>query len=205
MRHYWSDRTEMNTLNDSRRLMLARDHLIRILQHAHSGETAAIYAYEGHYKSLRKPDEISDVKKIMQDEIDHLAVVQRMLSELEATSDRDRDKRFSRIGRMISMICRIGGITGPLGWYASMYGAGRLEKPNTKEYEDAARYAHQCGLPEMADELLHLAEVEWDHEKYLRDKCDGHWLSHLIPIWKAPEPRDHIRDSFKDFVADGSS
>jgi hypothetical protein len=81
-----------------------------------------------------------------------------------------------------------------------MYGAGRLERPNIEEYEVAARHAWIAGREEWTDTLLRLAEVEWDHEAWLRAKTLGHPLSRIVPIWGAPPPREHIRESFDAFT-----
>ena len=58
-----------------------------------------------------------------------------------------------------------------------MYGAGRLESHNVKEYEDAADLAVVSGHPEFVECLLEMAEVEWDHEAYFRGKVESHWLA----------------------------
>ena len=82
-----------------------------------------------------------------------------------------------------------------------MYGAGRLERPNIDEYELAARHAWLAGLPYWTDTLLRLAEVEWDHEAWLREQTLRHPLAKILPMWSAPPPRKHIRKSFEAFIA----
>jgi hypothetical protein len=47
-----------------------------------------------------------------------------------------------------------------------MYGAGKLESRNVKEYEVAARHAWACDRREWVDCLLTMAEVEWEHEAF---------------------------------------
>ena len=61
-----------------------------------------------------------------------------------------------------------------MGWFAPMYGAGRLESRNIREYETAARYARDCGREEFIDCLLTMAEVEWEHEYYFRSRVLVH-------------------------------
>ncbi|MGE4158554.1 MAG: DCC1-like thiol-disulfide oxidoreductase family protein [Planctomycetota bacterium] len=156
----------------------ARQRLIEILQHAHSGETAALNAYEGHWRSLRDPGEAALVRRIQQDEIEHKAIVATMLSRLGAAPNSRRDRVFFCIGRTISSLCRLGG------WYIPMYGAGRLEAPNSKEYDDAADCAIQCGCDDLVTSLRHLAEVEREHERTLRTLTASHWLSRYIPLWR---------------------
>jgi hypothetical protein len=77
--------------------------------------------------------------------------------------------------------------------YGPMYGAGRLERKNIGEYERAARYAVEAGHPEFVDDLIEMSEVEWDHERYFREKSQRHWMWRVSPRWSPPPPRDTIR------------
>ena len=77
-----------------------------------------------------------------------------------------------------------------------MYGAGKLESQNIGEYEEAADFAVQSGHLELLDDLLTMAEVEWDHEKYFRDKCRSHFLYKWFPKWKTSPARESIRQAF---------
>lgn len=178
---------------------IARDCLIEVLRHAHSGETAAIFAYRGHWKSVRDPEERQRLQQIEQDEKDHLEIVARYLAELGVGSNPRRDRVFWWIGKVIGVLCRLGG------WFVPMYGAGALERPNIEEYEVAARHAWIAGREEWTDTLLHLAEVEWDHEAWLRERTLSHPLSRIVPIWSAPPPRERIRESFEAFTKSLSS
>ena len=38
-----------------------------------------------------------------------------------------------------------------------------------------------------------MSEVEWEHEKFFREKCESHWLWKVFPRWDAPAPKEHIR------------
>ena len=98
------------------------------------------------------------------------------------------------VGRAISTFCLIGG------WFFPMYGAGKLESQNIREYEHAARLALVAGLP-WVDELLHLAEVEWDHELYFRERASSHFLWRVTPHWPVPPPRASIRERFDAWAA----
>jgi len=82
-----------------------------------------------------------------------------------------------------------------------MYGAGRLESQNIREYEHAARLAVVAGCDEHVEELLVLAEVEWDHERFFREKAASHFLWRTMPHWPQPPPRSAIRESFAAFLA----
>ena len=181
------------------RPQIACDCLIEVLRHAHSGETAAILAYRGHWKSVRDPDERRRLQQIEQDEKDHLEIVAQYLDELGVGSNQRRDRVFWCIGKVIGVLCRLGD------WFVPMYGAGKLERPNIAEYEVAARHAWIAGREEWTDTLLRLAEVEWDHEAWLRERTLSHALSRIVPIWSAPPPRECIRENFEAFTKSLSS
>jgi rubrerythrin len=167
-----------------------RHSLVRILQLAYSGERAAAYAYRGHWKSVADADERSRIKAIEEEEWHHRALVGEMLVKLGARPGRLREARAAAVGRTLGLLCHLSG------WLAPMYGAGRLESRNVREYETAARYARDCGCAEFVDCLLAMAEVEWEHEKYFRAQVLKHSLARLIPVWRAPPPKESIGVSF---------
>ncbi len=176
----------------------ARRELVTLLQMAYSGERAAAYAYLGHRRSLSRPKRAADramLERVLIDEIRHRRAVRRLLRRLDAAADPKRERKMRRIGLTIGAFCRIGG------WYAPMYGAGRLERGNIVEYEVAARLAHLAGHIEMIDELLELAEVEWDHELLFRASATSHRLWWISPKWPDTAPREHIRSAFDEFLA----
>ena len=76
-----------------------------------------------------------------------------------------------------------------------MYGAGKLESRNIREYETAARYAVGCGQLQFVACLLTMAEVEWEHEHYFRLKVEQHWLVRFVPLWPKPPAKSAIRES----------
>lgn len=167
--------------------------LVEILRGAHAGELGAALAYDGHWRSLRNHGEVAEVRQIALDELAHRARVGEMLAELGVEPDPWRERWMRAIGTAISCLCRVGG------WFIPMYGAGRLESGNVREYEDAARFAVLAGWGRFGPDLLRLAEVEWDHERYFRAKAEGHWLGALVPLWDAPPARETIRASFDEF------
>lgn len=173
----------------------ARANLIRVLRSACSGELAAIHAYDGHWRSLPPGAERERVQQIQDEERHHRELVLRLLAELGATPSRRREIVFSCIGHTISLLCRIGG------WFVPMYGAGKLERSNIIEYEDAARYAEHCGQTAMIDCLLTMAEVEWEHERFFRERILGHPLLRLFPLWDPPPPKEDIRAARQRLVA----
>lgn len=168
----------------------SRQKLIKILQLAYSAELAAAYAYRGHWRSVSDPDERARIEQIENEEWHHRALVGEMLDELNAAPLRSREIRARMIGRMLGLLCHLSG------WLAPMYGAGRLESGNIVEYEIAAGYARDCSMDTFVDNLLTMAEVEWEHEQYFRSRVLLHPLGQRLSIWPEPRPKELIRQSF---------
>lgn len=162
--------------------------LIVILQLAYSGELAAGYAYRGHWHSLSDPEDRARVKQIEEEEWHHRKLVGEMLSGLDAGPNKRRELRATLVGRTLGLLCHV------TGWFAPMYGAGRLESRNIVEYETAARYARECGRTDLIDCLLTMAEVEWEHEHYFRSCVLRHRWSKRFTIWPEPPPKESIRN-----------
>jgi hypothetical protein len=119
-------------LNDSRL------QLIHILQLAYSGERAAGSAYRGHWRSVADLQERARIQSIEDEEWHHRRLVGKMLEELGSGPDKRREIRACVIGRALQILCHVSG------WLLPMYGAGRLERRNIVEYENAARHARDC-------------------------------------------------------------
>jgi len=168
-----------------------RQNLIGLLQLAYSGELAAAYAYRGHWKSVRNADEKLAIQNIENDEWRHRKLVGEMLISLDSGPSRRRETRANMIGRTLGILCHV------TGWLAPMYGAGRLESRNIREYETAARYARDCGRTDLVDCLLEMAEVEWDHECYFRARVREHFIGRRLPLWTQPPAKESIRISFE--------
>jgi len=168
----------------------SRQKLIALLQLAYSGELAAAYAYRGHWKSVRNADQRTAIQNIEADEWRHRKLVGEMLASLESGPSQRRETRANMIGRTLGFLCHV------MGWLAPMYGAGRLESRNIREYETAARFARECGHNELVDCLLEMAEVEWDHEHYFRARVQEHFLGRRLPLWTQPPAKESIRLSF---------
>ena len=167
------------------------DKLIALLQLAYSGELAAAYAYRGHWQSVNDEDERDSIRGIEEDEWRHRKLVGEMLARLGAEPSQRREVRATIIGRALGLLCHM------TGWLAPMYGAGKLESRNIKEYETAARYARDCGCLNLIDCLLEMAEVEWDHELYFRSRVISHRLGRRLSLWPQPAPRETIRLSYE--------
>jgi rubrerythrin len=175
-------------------LLNPRAQLIAILQLAYSGELAAGYAYRGHWHSVSDPEERRSIKKIEDEEWHHRKLVGEMLESLGAGPNKVREVRATVVGRVLGVLCHVSG------WFAPMYGAGKLESRNIVEYETAARHALACGRDDLIDCLLTMAEVEWEHEKYFRSCVLRHRWSRRVSVWPEPPPKEAIRASFQTEV-----
>ena len=167
-----------------------RQKLIALLQLAYSAERAAAYAYRGHWHSVVEVDERAHIKQIEDEEWHHRKLVGEMLEKLGAQPNKQREIRSLLLGRALGFGCHV------MGWFAPMYGAGRLESRNIREYETAARYARDCGREEFVDCLLTMAEVEWEHEYYFRSRVLLHTFGRRLTLWPAPPPKETIRETF---------
>jgi demethoxyubiquinone hydroxylase (CLK1/Coq7/Cat5 family) len=172
----------------------ARD-LVAILRLAYSGELAAALAYRGHWRSLAEDGERGDqrrqIRKIEEEELHHRRQLREMLRAMGCAPRRFREARAWLIGRVLGALCHVSG------WLIPMYGAGKLESRNVREYEAAARHAFACRRHEWIDCLLTMAEVEWDHEAYFRARVLSHPIGRRLPLWAAPPPKAEIRRSFE--------
>ena len=173
--------------------------LVDILQLAYSGELAAAYAYRGHWKSVTNPEERRRIEEIENEEWHHRKLVGEMLTSLGAEPSRSREHRALVIGRTLGLLCHISG------WLAPMYGAGRLESRNIREYETAARFARDCGREDLIDCLLTMAETEWEHERYFRLQVLSHRLAKHLPIWPEPPGKENIRLTFDRITYESTS
>jgi demethoxyubiquinone hydroxylase (CLK1/Coq7/Cat5 family) len=160
--------------------------LIRLLRAAHAGERAAALAYGGHARSLPPGVERDEVARIGAEEVAHRARVGAMLGGLGSAPSALREAVFTAIGRTLSLLCHCSG------WFCPMYGAGWIERRNIQEYVDAAGFAVQAGRTDLAVELLEMARVEWDHERYFHRKVVSHWLRHVLRPWSPPPPRERL-------------
>jgi len=167
-----------------------REQLVKLLRLAFSGELAAGFAYRGHAASVADPYERRRIRTIEDEEWHHRRLVGEMLASLGSRPSRWRELRSWLIGRTLGLACHV------CGWFAPMYGAGRLERGNIREYEAAARLARDARLAELSGCLLDMAEVEWEHEQYFRAKAAKHPWARLVRLWPAPGPKESIRESF---------
>jgi rubrerythrin len=168
-----------------------RRRLILILQRAYSGELGAALAYRGHWKSVKGISEKKHIQQIEREEWIHRVRVGEMLASLGSAPIKSKEIRLWITGRMIGAACHV------IGWFLPMYFAGRIESSNVEEYLTAARHARALSLAEFESDLLHMAEVERQHEKFFLEKVAGHWM---LPFaaklfnWGLPDANSLVSD-----------
>jgi rubrerythrin len=170
----------------------ANKQFIALLRLAYSAELAAAYAYRGHWHSVSGANERMRILQIENEEWHHRQLVGEMLGKLQTRPSRARELRASVVGHVLGFLCHL------TGWLAPMYGAGRLESRNIREYETAARYARAAGHGELVDCLLTMAEVEWEHENYFRSCVLRHSFGRRLLLWPAPPAKETIRQAFAE-------
>ena len=161
----------------------ARARLVRLMQLAHAGERAAAHAYQGHWRAVSDPRQRVAIQVIEAEEWEHRAVVLNILHALGAEPQPWREVFMGALGRVIGWSCFVGG------WYAPMYGAGKLEAQNVSEYVTAAQLAIAAGESRFLPALRKMAAVEVQHEAWFRAQCASHWLVKWIPLWSQPAPQ----------------
>ena len=184
-----TDASVNQAAHDSKRS--AVDDLVAILRLAYSGELAAALAYRGHWKSVSDAEDRRRIRQIEEEEWHHRGLVGNMLRDLGESPGKLREVRAWLIGRTLGLLCHVSG------WLAPMYGAGKLESRNVREYEAAARHALACGRDEWIDCLLTMAEIEWEHEAFFRSRVLSHRVGRRLRVWPALPPKEAIRESFE--------
>jgi len=177
-----------------------KSQLIHVLHMAYSGEKAAAYAYNAHWKSLKNPAERESIRRIEHEEIEHREIVGVMLEKLGNGPQPWREVLMACIGRSVGIACYL------IGWFLPMYFAGRLESSNIKEYDVAATHAEALGMTEEAKTLMRLSSVEAQHEEFFLQTIANHpllplmhrifgWGVHTTPLPPGAQPCLNVEDS----------
>ncbi len=169
----------------------SRKGLVKLLQLAYSAEMGAALAYRGHWHSLVTASERAEVRHIEAEEWLHRREVGALLRDLAVHPRLSYEIKFFLIGSVLRGLCNLAG------WFWPMYGAGRLESRNYREYAQAADYAFECGQTDYVNCLLGMAETEWDHECYFRGKVESHLWHKFIPMWEETAPKASIRQNYR--------
>lgn len=80
------------------------------------------------------------------------------------------------VGRVAGLLCHVAG------WFWPMYIAGKLERSNVREYDDAAACAGMLSLTKCEKILRRMAEVEKEHELYFTEVIANHWLLPVLRV-----------------------
>lgn len=136
--------------------------LVRSLQKAHAGELAAYYAYEGHWRNVKNAKTKKKIQEIQKDELEHIDILKGFLKILEAKPDPKLDRIYTKIGKIISLLCYVS----PM-WLTNWV-ARKMEKIGTVAYEDISEIAFKEYRSDMAYILIAMAKVELDHDKYFK-------------------------------------
>lgn len=134
--------------------------LIRQLKFAHAAEIAAYHAYEGHWRSVSNTAEQKYIQDIQLDELKHIYTLERMLEGLHVKPSPKLDWCGKAVGELIGFACFY------TGWRLPMWVAGIMEKIGTASYKDIALEAADQERYVMAQALMEMAKVEWEHEQY---------------------------------------
>lgn len=142
-----------------------------LLRRAFSAERAAAFAYQGHARSVRCPDEKVRIRSIEQEEWEHRVNLLRMMERRGIRSSTWLEVKYAIIGAIISWSCLV------IGSFMAMYFAGRLESGNVNEYITMAALAENSTLSDERACILAMARVEKEHEVYFLSRITGHrWM-----------------------------
>jgi demethoxyubiquinone hydroxylase (CLK1/Coq7/Cat5 family) len=147
-----------------------RAALVGLLQAAHAGELAAAFAYRGHWKAARHPDERAEIKRIEGAEWHHRAQVGEILAQAGAGPQVWRERAMGAVGRLFGVLCFV-----PF-WFGPMYAAGRLEAMNVGQYARARDLARSIGEDHWAVALEAMRVEEARHETWFGEQVRGHRL-----------------------------
>lgn len=152
-------------------MKLAHPKLAKALQTAYSAERAASFAYVGHAKSLKVPEERAAVQQIEQDEWDHRAEVGKIMVVYDIPVSRWLEIKFWWIGKVIGLSCFF------IGRFMPYFFAGKLESGNVCEYFVMMKQFRSLGITQYDEILYEMGVREKEHEIYFLNMVkDAAWL-----------------------------
>ena len=149
--------------------------LIDLLQMAYSAEKAAAFAYQGHAKSVKNPEEKKAIRQIEIDEWNHRAEVLQIMKQYNIPVSKYYEIRFHIIGKIISGSCYV------IGWFMPFYFAGRLESGNVCEYFRIKHYFNELGIKEHDQIMYEMGIKEKEHEVYFYEQIKN---SKMLPFFE---------------------
>lgn len=145
--------------------------LTDLLRLAYSAEKAAAFAYQGHAGSVSNELDKIRIKEIEEDEWFHRAEVLKLMKDYGISVSIWYEVKYYIIGKSISWSCYV------IGWFMSMYFAGRLESGNVNEYYHMIQLFHTMGITEHDEILVEMGIKEKEHEIFFLSKIKTHpWL-----------------------------
>ena len=162
--------------------------LINSLRLAYSAEKAAAYAYVGHARSLKNPDEKVAVHQIEKDEWEHRENVLDIMKKYVIPVSKYYEFKYGITGRLISFSCYF------IGRFMPYFFAGKLESGNVCEYFKMMKDFHSIGITEH-DEVLHEMGIkEKEHEVFFLEMIkDESWMPIFEKVFKWGE-RNSLND-----------
>jgi hypothetical protein len=160
-------------------MQLNHPELINSLRKAYSAEKAASYAYIGHAGSLKNEEEISAVKKIEQDELDHRRNVLIIMKQHDIKISQYYELKYAIIGRIIGFSCYF------IGRFMPYFFAGKLESGNVCEYFVMIQYFHSLGITKHDEVLFEMGIREKEHEVYFLNVIkEEPWLPYFERLFE---------------------
>ena len=156
-------------------MKLSHPPLIKLLQQAYSAEKAAAFAYIGHAKSVKDPEEKKAIKQIELDEWFHRKEVLEIMKEYHIPVSKWFEFKFHVIGRIISASCYV------IGWFMPFYFAGRLESGNVCEYFRMKIWFNELGITKHDQILYDMGIKEKEHEVYFLNQIKN---NKLLPFFE---------------------
>lgn len=156
-------------------MKLNHPKLVDLLQQAYSAERAASFAYIGHARSVKNPDEKKAIKQIEDDEWFHRKEVLEIMKEYDIPISKWYEFRFYVVGKLIWYSCYV------IGWFMPFYFAGRLESGNVCEYFRMKQWFNELGITKHDQILYDMGIKEKEHEVYFLEKIKD---SKLLPFFE---------------------
>jgi len=114
------------------------------------------------------------LERIEREEWEHRVCVGEILKALGKAPSPFLELKFLLIGKFIGISCYL------IGWFLPMYFAGRLESGNVNEYVELKRLLNEAGHSKWDAEVIHMTDVEKEHEVFFADAVTGHWMLPLF-------------------------
>ncbi len=150
---------------------LNHPELVDLLKQAYSAEKAAAFAYIGHARSVKNPEEKKAIRQIELDEWGHRGEVLKIMKQYNVPVSKFYEFKFYIIGKIIWWACYV------IGWFMPFYFAGRLESGNVCEYFRMKQFFNSLGIKEHDHVLYEMGIKEKEHEVYFLEQIKNKKLT----------------------------